>query len=153
MSASAGRPRLPSVARVARAGDAGRRWTLRIVAVAVLVALYLLFERWQYWNLGQRYAHLSVTGSWPSGWISYLVSGLAVVGIFSLLMVHPDRMDAKHGWIDRYARAFWIAIVPSAAMVLMALWQRVDQYGVTERRYLLGVLAALGVATFVGPWS
>ena len=368
MKRPAGRPRLPSVARVAAAGDAavrrfpevavcaavsafsaivlldaespdvwwgllraaslgiplfvaitlfcerhecasGRRWVLRVGAVAALAALYLLFERWQYWNLAQRYAHLSVTfhllvavapylgvdeprgfwqynrallfrfllatlyaaavyaglalalaaldnlfgvdvpelhymrlfclvgflfhplfflagvprdfaalerdrgypgglrvfsqyvmlplvalyvtiltaylvrvlmtGTWPSGWISYLVSGLAVVGIFSLLMVHPDRMDGEDGWIDRYARAFWIAILPSAAMVLMALWQRLDQYGVTERRYLLGVLAVwlggaalyaaitrtrrirwipltlalLGLVTFVGPWS
>lgn len=120
MSEGTGRPRLPSVARLAAAGDAavrrfpevaacagvsafsatvllgaespddwwgllraaslgiplfvaitlvcerhgftsGRRWMLRIVAVAVLVALYLLFERWQYWNLAQRYTHLSVT--------------------------------------------------------------------------------------------
>ena len=42
-----------------------------------------------------------------------------MAGIFSLLMVHPDRMDGEHGWIDRYARAFWIAILPLAAMVLM----------------------------------
>ena len=368
MRGRAGRPRLPSAARVAAAGDAavrrfpavvacaavsafsatvllgeespevwwgllraaslgiplfvaitlfcerhgltsGRRWVLRIVAAAALVALYLLFERWQYWNLAQRYVHLSatfhllvavapslgvnegrgfwqynrvllfrfllatlyaaavygglalalgaldnlfgvdvpelhymrlfclvgflfhplfflagvprdfaalerdrgypgglrvfsqyvmlplvalyvtiltaylvrvvVTGSWPSGWISYLVSGLAVAGIFSLLMVHPDRMDGEDGWIDRYARAFWITILLSAAMVLTALWQRVGQYGVTERRYLLGVLAvwlggaalyaaitrtrrvrwipltlaALGLVTFAGPWS
>ncbi len=119
------------------------------------------------------------TGIWPSGWIGYLVSGLAAAGILSLLMVHPDRLAAGREWIDRYARTFWIAILPSAAMVLAALWQRVDQYGMTERRYFLGVLALwlavgavaaavtgtrrirwipgslalLGVVISVGPWS
>lgn len=120
-----------------------------------------------------------VTGTWPSGWISYLVSGLAVAGIFSLLMVHPARMQSKDSWIDRYALGFWIAILPSSAMVLLALWQRFEQYGITERRYLLGVLAVwlggtalhrvitrtheikeiplslaiAGALSFVGPWS
>lgn len=120
-----------------------------------------------------------VIGTWPSGWISYLVSSLAVVGILSLLMVHPERLEGPRGWIDRYALAFWIAIMPSVAMVLMAVWQRVEQYGITERRYLLGglalwlgavalysavtrtrgirfiplTLAVLGAVTLVGPWS
>ncbi len=119
------------------------------------------------------------TGVWPSGWIGYLVSGLAGAGILSLLMVHPDRLARGREWIDSYARAFWIAILPSAAMVLVALWQRVEQYGMTERRYFLGVLALwlaagavvaavtgtrrirwiprslalLGVVISVGPWS
>ena len=120
-----------------------------------------------------------VIGTWPSGWISYLVSSLAVVGILSLLMVHPERLEGPRGWIDHYALAFWIAIMPSVVMVLMAVWQRVEQYGITERRYLLGILAlwlggaalhsavartrrirfipltlaVLGVVTFAGPWS
>ena len=120
-----------------------------------------------------------VTETWPSGWISYLVTSLAVAGIFSLLLIHPERMKRESGWIDRYALAFWIAILPSATMVLLALWQRVQQYGITERRYLLGVLAVwlastaiyyaigrtrdikviplslaiIGAVTFVGPWS
>ena len=157
--------------------DAERRYPggLRVFSQYVmlpLVALYVVI-------LTAYMGRVLTTGSWPSGWISYLVSGLAVAGILSLLLVHPDRMGAARNWIDRYALAFWIAIVPAAAMVLLALWQRVDQYGITERRYLLGAmalwlaatalhaavtrtreikgipltLALLGVVTFVGPWS
>lgn len=88
-----------------------------------------------------------ITGTWPSGWVSYLVSALAVIGIFSLLMVHPERMRTERNWIDRYALGFWIAILYSAVMVLVALWQRIDQYGITEARYILGVLAVWLAAT------
>ena len=88
-----------------------------------------------------------ITGTWPSGWVSYLVSALAVIGIFSLLMVHPERMRTERNWIDRYALGFWIAILYSAVMVLAALWQRIDQYGITEARYILGVLAVWLAAT------
>lgn len=124
-------------------------------------------------------AKIVVTGTWPSGWISYLVAGLAVAGIFSLLMVHPERLRRAGSWIDRYALGFWVAVAPSAVMVLLAVWQRFQQYGVTERRYLLGLLALwlaatavyravsrtreiksiplslalLGTLSFVGPWS
>ena len=136
--------------------------------VAVYVAILMVYM-----------AKILITGTWPSGWISYLVSALAVLGIFSLLMVHPVRMRTEESWIDRYALGFWIAVLPSAAMVLLAVWQRVEQYGITEPRYLLGAmalwlagtalhrtitrtreiktipvtLAAVGALSLVGPWS
>ncbi len=157
--------------------DAARDYPagLRVFSQHVLLPLVALYVAILLAYMGK----ILVTGVWPSGWISYLVSALAVVGIFSLLMVHPERMRAERSWIDHYALAFWIAILPSAGMVGMALWLRVEQYGITERRYALGLLAAwlagaavhrvatrtrdvksiplvltiLGAASFMGPWS
>lgn len=148
---------------------------LRVFSQHVMLPLVALYVAILMIYMGK----ILVTGAWPSGWISYLVAGLAVAGIFSLLMVHPERMRTERNWMDHYALAFWIAVLPSAGMVGMALWQRFQQYGVTERRYLLGLLAAwlagaavhrvvartreirsiplalaaLGVLSFVGPWS
>ncbi len=148
---------------------------LRVFSQHVMLPLVALYVAILMVYMGK----ILLTGTWPSGWISYLVSGLAVAGIFSLLMVHPERMRTEHSWIDHYALAFWIAVLPSAGMVGMALWQRFQQYGVTERRYLLGLLAVwlagaavhrvvtrtrdiksiplalavLGALSFVGPWS
>ncbi|MFV1986953.1 MAG: DUF4153 domain-containing protein [Gemmatimonadota bacterium] len=137
-----------------------------------LVTIYLLI-------LTSYLVRVLVTREWPSGWIGYLVSALAVLGILSLLLIHPLREREGHGWIDRYARSFWIAIIPSVIMLLLAIWQRIDQYGITEPRYLLsilalwltavaayfavsrsrnikiipGSLAALAFLSFIGPWS
>ena len=148
---------------------------LRLFAQYVLlplVGVYLLI-------LTVYFGRIVVTTSWPSGWIGYLVSALAVFGIFSLLMTHPVRGASDQAWVETYARVFWIGILPSAGMLLLAVWQRIGQYGLTERRYLLAVLAAwlgaialyytitrsrrikiiplslafVGALAFVGPWS
>jgi Domain of unknown function (DUF4153) len=120
-----------------------------------------------------------VTRTWPSGWIGYLVSSVAVAGTLALLLIHPARERADSRWVDGYSRWFWVALLPAVGMLLMAVWLRIDQYGVTERRYFLAVLAlwlgaialyyaitgsrnirvipttlgALAVVTFAGPWS
>ena len=150
------------------------RW-LKVFSQNVMLPLVALYVAILLVYMGK----ILVTGTWPSGWISYLVSALAVAGTFSLLMVHPERMRTETSWIDRYALGFWIAVLPSAAMVLMALWQRVAQYGITEARYLLGAmalwltgvalhraitrtrdiktipltLAVVGLLSLAGPWS
>ena len=120
-----------------------------------------------------------VTRTWPSGWIGYLVSSVAAAGTLALLLVHPVRERSDSRWVDTYARWFYVALLPSIAMLLMAIWLRVDQYGLTEQRYFLTVVALwlagialyygstgsrnirvipttlglLALVTFVGPWS
>lgn len=137
-----------------------------------LVAVYLLI-------LTLYLGRILLTRTWPSGWIGYLVSSVAAAGILSLLLVHPISERAENRWIETYGRWFYIALLPSIVMLLLAIWQRIDQYGVTERRYFLAVLALwlagiaifyvltrsrdirvipvtlclIAVATFGGPWS
>jgi hypothetical protein len=91
-----------------------------------------------------------VTRTWPSGWIGWLVSSVAAAGTLALLLVHPvrDREDSR--WVDAYGRWFYVALLPSIAMLLMAIFQRLGQYGFTERRYFLLVLAfwLAGIAVY-----
>ncbi len=95
-------------------------------------------------------AKIIVTTVWPSGWIGWLVSSVAAVGIFSLLLVHPVAERAENRWIRTYARAFYITLLPSVVMLWLAIWQRIAQYGITERRYFLAVLSVwlAGVALY-----
>lgn len=91
-----------------------------------------------------------VTRVWPSGWIGYLVSGVAALGILSLLLVHPIEEREENHWIRTYGRWFYVALIPSIAMLLLAIWKRIDQYGITENRYFLVVLSLwlAGIALF-----
>ena len=103
-------------------------------ALVPLVSIYLVI-------LTLYLGKVVVTWDWPSGWIGWLVSGVAGVGILSLLLVHPIADDPEQRWINTFARQFWIAILPSVVMLWLALYQRVHQYGITERRYFLIVLS------------
>ena len=86
-------------------------------------------------------AKVVITWDWPSGWIGWLVSSVAVVGILALLLVHPVAREAGNRWVAGYARGFFVALLPAVVMLWLAIGQRVAQYGITERRYFLIVLS------------
>ena len=149
----------------------GLRAFARFVLVP-LTTLYLII-------LTSYFVKVAVTGQWPSGWIGWLVSGAASVGILTLLLSGPPATRHEVPWATLFERWFWPAVLPAAVMLLLAIWKRIDQYGITERRYFLGVLAlwllgtavaftirrrlhlivipvtlaAIAAVTFAGPWG
>src|SRR5439155_22978364 len=93
-----------------------------------------------------------ITRTWPSGWIGYLVSCVSSAGVLALLLVHPIRQRADSRWVDAYGRWWFVALVPSLVMLLLATGKRVGQYGITEPRYFLLTLALwlLGLSLLYG---
>jgi hypothetical protein len=79
---------------------------------------------------------------WPSGWIGWLVTSVAVSGFLGFLLVHPLRADPEEEWIRTYARWLFIGLIPAALMLLVAFWKRILPYGITEPR-MLGLLLGL----------
>ena len=98
-----------------------------------LVAVYLLI-------LLAYLVKILITSEWPSGWIGYLVTSVSVAGILGFLLVHPLRDEAEEGWIRTYRRWLFIALIPAAIMLLVAFVKRIAPYGLTELRYLGGLL-------------
>lgn len=90
------------------------------------------------------------TREWPSGWIGWLVSGVSLTGMLALLLLHPGRNRDDSAWVNGYGRWFFLALAPSLGMLLVAVGKRIAQYGVTEPRYILLVLALwlLGLGIF-----
>ncbi len=99
-----------------------------------LVAVYLLL-------LTGYLAKIVITRQWPSGWIGWLVGSVAVAGILGFLLVQPLRHARDQGWIAIYARWLFIGLVPAAVMLVLALHQRIDPYGLTELRVIALALA------------
>ena len=83
-----------------------------------------------------------VTWSLPHGWVSSLVLGFAVAGIFTyLLNFYLSEYDDSF-WVSAFKRWFWWAQLPLTALLFAAVARRIGDYGVTEMRFLV---AHLGV--------
>ena len=148
---------------------------LRIFTQYVLVPIIAVYLVMLTAYLGK----VLIDREWPSGWIGYLVSSVASVGILAWLLVRPLEGMAEYRWVRTYTRGFYVALLPAIVMLWLAIGKRVAQYGVTERRYFLIVLSLwwagiavyytlgrsrsikvipatlclLAVLTFAGPWG
>ncbi len=70
-----------------------------------------------------------------------LVLGYSVFGILSLLLVYPIRDQEGNGWIRFFSRWFYLMMIPLLVLFVLAIWKRVENYGITEFRYVLIVIA------------
>lgn len=88
--------------------------------------------------------------SLPKGWVSWLVNAFSVFGILSLLLIWPIRNEEGNKWINWFSRWFYRAIFPLIILLGVAIGKRVLQYGITENRYFVLVVALwlLGIALY-----
>jgi hypothetical protein len=108
---------------------------LPIVVIYVLILYMYMFKIIFQWEL-------------PSGWVSYLVMGFSGAGIFSLLLIYPLKDNPSFKWVGIFTRWFFIALIPQIVLLFLAITARTSEYGMTERRYYVFVLAAwLAVTT------
>lgn len=108
-----------------------------------LVAIYLLIL----------YAYgIKIIIQWelPKGWVSWLVNAFSVFGILSLLLIWPIRNDEGNKWISAFSRWFYRALFPLIVLLGVAIGRRVMQYGITENRYFVLIVALwlAGIATY-----
>ncbi|SHE55124.1 protein of unknown function [Fodinibius roseus] len=87
--------------------------------------------------------------SWPEGWVAYLVLSFSVAGILALLLLHPIREQVENRWIKRFSRSYFRALIPLVILLLLAIWVRINEYGITVNRYFVLVLG-LWLAGVVG---
>ena len=81
--------------------------------------------------------------SWelPKGWVSYLVLAYSLVGIFALLLVHPLKEDRSKSWVQLFNKIFYFTLIPLLVLLFTAIFTRILQYGYTEARYFVLLLA------------
>jgi len=119
--------------------DAGTEYPkgLKIFTQYVLLPLLMVYMAILYAYLFK----IVFTAHWPSGWVAYLVLGFSVAGILALLLIYPISNDEKNKWINGYSKFFYFALFPLLIMLGFAVGKRVGEYGITERRYFLLLLA------------
>ncbi len=113
--------------------DAAREYPkgLKVFTQYVLLPLVLIYLLILYAYA----AKILVEWSWPKGWVSYLVLGFSITGIFSLLLVHPIVGKPENKFIRLFSRNYYRVLAPLVILLFLAIWRRVSDYGITERRY------------------
>lgn len=101
---------------------------LPIVVIYVVILYLYLFKIMFQWNL-------------PMGWVSYLVIGFSTAGIFSLLLIFPLVDSKEIKWVRIFSRVFFVSLIPQILLLFLAISKRTSEYGITERRYYVFVLA------------
>lgn len=81
-------------------------------------------------------AKIALSRSWPYGWVALPVLLLSGVGILAFLLLHPLRNQKDEKWAYWFCRAFPKALAPLSILLLFAIRERIQAYGVTEERYL-----------------
>ncbi len=84
----------------------------------------------------------------PRGWVSYLILAYSVVGILALLLVHPLKEEGTKSWVKIFSKIFYYTLIPLIVLLFVAIFTRILEYGYTEPRYFV-LLIALWLTTVV----
>jgi hypothetical protein len=85
------------------------------------------------------------TASWPKGGVSGFILGFSGVGIISMLLIYPIKNTIENRIISLYIKWFYAATIPLSAVMFLAVWRRISEYGITESRYF-GIVTAIWLA-------
>jgi len=77
----------------------------------------------------------------PRGWVSYLVLAYSIVGILALLLVYPLKEEKAKSWVKVFSKLFYYTIIPLIILLFTAVFTRILEYGYTEPRYFVLLLA------------
>jgi hypothetical protein len=78
--------------------------------------------------------------SWPKGLVSYLIACVAVLGILTLLLIHPYGALPGNSWIKKFSRIYYFILAPLVALLFIAIGMRISDYGITINRYIIVLL-------------
>jgi hypothetical protein len=101
-----------------------------IPLMTIYLAILLIYE-----------VKISIEWQLPKGTVSTLILGYAVFGILSLLLIYPIKEAEGNGWIRLFSRFFYLTMLPLIILLILAIIKRVGNYGITEPRYILIILA------------
>jgi len=126
-------------------GDNSYPKGLKLFTQYVLIPLASVYFLILYAYMGK----ILFTQQWPQGWVSWLTSSASILGLVTFLLLYPVRELEENRWVKTYSRGFCAAAIPLLLMLFVAVYKRAAQYGLTEHRYFLIVLAAWLLGLFV----
>lgn len=117
---------------------------LKFFTQYILIPLLLIYAVILYFYSAKILLHWEL----PRGWVSYLVLAYSVVGILALLLVHPLKEVSAKSWVRVFSKIFYYTLIPLVVLLFVAIFTRILEYGYTEPRYFV-LMLAIWLATVV----
>ena len=108
----------------------------RILVQYILVPLVVLYLSILYIYL----AKILFTFDLPKGNVSVWILVFCTLGILTILLAEPFR-NMESNWVGKFAKIFYLLMLPLLVMLWIAICTRVLAYGLTESRALVLYLA------------
>lgn len=120
---------------------------LEVLVKYILIPLVILY-------LIILYAYsLKILINWslPKGWVSYLVIALAFLGFIIQLLIKPIQKTIDSAAIRKFYPWFYWLLLPLIVLLFVAIFRRISDYGITENRYFVLVIAlwVLGMSAYM----
>lgn len=111
---------------------------LKVFAQYILLPLLSLYLIILYIYGGK----IIIQSNWPKGIVSYLIICISTIGILTFLLLHPFAQTKESNWIVKAEKLFYLLMLPLIMMLFIAIFMRIDDYGITINRYFI---LALGI--------
>ncbi len=87
----------------------------------------------------------------PKGWVSYLVIALSFLGFVIQILINPVQKTIDSRAIKKFYPWFYRLLLPLIVLLFVAIFRRIIEYGFTENRYFVLVLACwiLGITGYI----
>ena len=120
---------------------------LEVLVKYILIPLVILY-------LIILYAYsLKILINWnlPKGWVSYLIVALSLLAFSIQILVNPIQKTIKSRAINQFHPWFYYLLLPLIVLLFIAIFRRINEYGITENRYFVFTLALwiLGVTLYM----
>ncbi|MBS4043966.1 MAG: DUF4153 domain-containing protein [Chitinophagaceae bacterium] len=81
-----------------------------------------------------------ISWNWPKGIVTYLIICVSILGILNFLLIFPYALLQENKWIAKVTKAYYIILFPLLLILFIAIFMRMNDYGITINRYIILVL-------------
>lgn len=108
---------------------------LKIFIQYICVPLLCIFFVILYVYLGK----IVILWDWPKGGVADWILGFSSAGFLVYILAYPLLEKSEHPFLKKFFRVFFALVIPMVIILFMAIGIRVQEYGVTESRYLVAL--------------
>jgi len=116
----------------------------RYILVPVVVLYFVILYAYSF--------KIVINQELPRGWVSSLILGFSVAGIFTYLLNYYLNKDQSTALTRLFHQWFWPVLLPMTVLLFIAVNRRTSDYGFTETRFLvahLGVWLSVSCLYFI----